>query len=186
MVLMVMLFAFPTQAAKVKTSNKNVTTVKNRKKSFSKKEARKAYREYIASKLSSAVMYPSAKYIYFDINNDGIEELIFRYSLNDGRYIYYVLTYKGGEVHDVYHSNDSYCCYLKKGKGICFYRDGGASFGQYELNNLKGTTFKNVAFYACNRWGIHHNIIKYWKDGKELTKSQYEAAVNNFRKWKRF
>lgn len=59
--------------------------------------AKKAYKNYVWKYLSSSTDYPGSRYKFYDINRDGIPEMLFSYA-SGVRCGYKIYTYKKGKI----------------------------------------------------------------------------------------
>jgi hypothetical protein len=147
------------------------------------KRIRGTYREYIKENLPSEYDSPSAKYKFIDIDKDGIEELIFRYSIS-GRGHYTLLTYKEGEIYVLFQEYLS-CIYVndKVGK-LCLSHSDGATYGIYKEYRLKKGKCKNIAKYYISS-EISDKGEAYVKNSKIISEEEYTKAISKYLKWKK-
>lgn len=165
--MLCMLFSIPAMA---KTPSK--TTVK------------KAYQTYIRKNLSdrSKYRYPQTK--YFDINKDGVSEMIFMYEAGV-RSAVQVYTYRNNKV--VHMSpkkfNGCSCVYQARGKKyLVILQSNGAMDNTYNACYVSGTRLRRAVSYrvrATYRNGREY--VTYTKNGKRCSAKAFNSFVSSLR-----
>ena len=147
------------------------------------KRIRETYREYIKENLPSGYDSPSAKYKFIDIDKDGIEELIFGYSIS-GRGHYTLLTYNDGKVHILFQEYLS-CIYVndKTGK-LCLSHSDGSTYGIYKEYRLKKGKCKIIVKYYISS-EISDKGEAYVKNSKIISREEYIKYTSKYLKWKK-
>ena len=152
----------------------------------SKATVNKAYAAYVKKNLSSRSRYPYANYTTYDINKDGIPELFFEY-MSGVRSGFKIYTYKNKKVVGVKSVIGVSRIYYKSSKKqICILTSGGHADNTYTYYKLDGTKLKKVNQYKSvssynSRTG--KLIIKFYKNGKKITKQSFVTNTNLDKKW---
>ena len=146
----------------------------------------RAYATYVKKHLSSKSRYPYSRYITYDINRDGIPELFFEY-MSGVRSGFKIYTYKNKKVVGIKSSIGVSRIYYKSSKKqICILTSGGHADNTYTYYKLNGTKLKKLNQYksvSSDNFKTGKLSVKFYKNGKRITKRNFVANTNLDRKW---
>lgn len=134
-------------------------------------KVRRTYRSYVLRNLKKS-KYPYRKTRYYDINKDGIKELIVSYEAGV-RIAYQFYTYHNGRVKKM-HKSDFYGCngisaMTNNRKYICITQSNGASDSSETIYKMSNRKLKKVATYRMKGNRVYRN-------GKRVSKSKIRAV----------
>lgn len=143
----------------------------------SKSTVKKAYAAYVEKNLSDEEEYPYSEYTLFDINNDGIKEMLFTYMCGV-RAGYKIYTYSNGKVKHM-KSIEGGCgvTWSKSKKRICVTTSSGAAYTTYTVYTMKNTSLKKGVQYK-------EKGSKYYKNDKKISEKSFNKAVKKYWGWK--
>ena len=147
----------------------------------SKAKVKKAYKKYIVNEIKAKdpnVKQYGGKAYYYDINQDGIQELFYRKNINTCECNVY--TYKKGKVK---HAGKLYALsisYNKKKKRICVF--GKAAIGGVIYDyKLSGSKLKLMVEYrSYEMWPGHSKCLK---NNKEISGKKFDKETKKYYKW---
>lgn len=152
----------------------------------SKAVVNKAYTTYVKKLVSSKNRYPYANYITYDINRDGIPELFFEYMCGV-RSGFKICTYRNKKVVEVKSVIGVSRIYYKSSKKqICILTSSGFADNTYTYYQLSGTKLKKINQYKSvsrPNYRTGELTIKFYKNGKSISKRSYISNTNLDRKW---
>lgn len=149
-------------------------------KTPSKTTVKKAYQTYIRKNLSNRYKYNYPKVKYFDINKDGINEMIYMYEAGV-RYAVQVYTYRNNRVVHMSPKRFVGCCSVAQIRGkkyLVILQSNGAVDNMSTAYVVSGTRLKKVVSYrmrAIYKNGIETGRILYTKNGKKCSEREYNA-----------
>lgn len=143
----------------------------------SKSTVKNAYASYVEENLSYEGEYPYGEYTLFDLNNDGVKEMLFTYMCGV-RSGYKFYTYSDGKVKHM-KSIQGGCgvTWSKSKKRVCVMTSAGADYTTYTVYKKKGTSLQKVVKYQ-------EKGSKYYKDGKKVSEKNFNKAVKKYFNWK--
>lgn len=132
-----------------------------------------AYRAYVNKHFKTG-KYPYLECILYDINKDGIEEMIVRYE-SGVRNAYQVYTYKKGTVIKL-HKGEFFgaggISYIKGKKGLIISFSNGASDNEYCLYKIKRNKLIKVKSYRVKYNEITEKVT-YFSGKKKISEAEY-------------
>jgi len=139
-------------------------------------KVKKAYDTFVNNTFyNGSYMYPG--YDLFDINKDGVKELIVTY-MSGVRAGYQMFTYKNGKVIKMHKGDYHGGCGISRVKGtkyICISQSSGAADTSETCYKIKGTKLVKVCHYRF--LGDSTGKVQYYKDGKKISKTEYDAFM---------
>lgn len=147
--------------------------------------AKKAYTSYYKKNLTER-KYPDRYKKLYDINQDGVPEMILSY-MSGVRYGYKIYTYRNGKVKCLKTFIGGCGIYYKKSKKyIAVMQSGGAADNMITIYKMKGGKLKKVVAYRSKSFYTGNNLqINYYKDETKISESSYYEYINDiFSNWK--
>ncbi len=174
LVMLILITETTTVVQRVDVSAAGTKSIKN--------NAKKAYKNYVRKYLPSSAGYPYGMYKLYDINRDGIPEMLFAYQAGV-RSAYKIYTYKKGKIIkmlDVTEGGSG--LYRVKGKKyIVIHTSGGAADGAFTCYKMQGKKLVKVSEYRNVSTGGENpqpQEVKFYKNSKKISKAKYIAYHN--------
>lgn len=143
---------------------------------ISQAELLELYEDYITEKASD-ISYEGGKWGLYDVNQDGMDELIIK-----APYLLQVIQYQDGELTSIY--QDGYSKLLANGM-IRYYRLGGESYHErYTFFVPEDTTYEEsltLERYNTNESGIYEKI--YDEDDRYEVKEEMDSTAVSMEEW---
>ena len=147
---------------------------------------KRAYASYVKRYLSSSRKYPYGSYTLYDINRDGVPEMFFEY-MSGVRSGYKIYTYKNKKVVPLKSVTGGCRIYYKSSKKqICILTSSGAADNTYTCYKLINNRLKKVLEYKSKSqysWNSNFLNVKFYKNGKRISKRSYTIITNSIDKW---
>jgi len=147
-----------------------------------KDNAKKAYKNYVRRYLPSSAGYPYGRHKLYDINRDGIPEMLFAYQAGV-RSAYKIYTYKKGKILKMLDvTTGGSGLYRVKGKKyIVICTSGGVADNAFTCYKMQGKKLVKVSEYRSVSTGggsLQPQEVKFYKNSKKISKAKYIAYQN--------
>ena len=163
--------------AKANGKSKSCSVTVKKKSKPSKQTVQKAYKNYFNRNFKGNSMYRDGYYNLYDINKDGVSEMIVVYP-SGVRAGCQLFTYKNGKIVKM-HNDEFYGCngiYKAKNNVICIQGSGGAASTSFTFYKMKGTKLKRIVKYTQDG-DVFGRYVHYYRNNKRISAAEFRKVT---------
>ena len=168
--------------AKANGKSKSCLVTVKKKSKPNKQTVQKAYKNYFNRNFKGNSMYRLCDYRLYDINKDGVSEMIISYE-SGVRYAYQLFAYKNGKVVKMHSGEFGGGCgvYGMNNKTICIHQTNGGAIGDtYTFYKVSGSRLKKVVTYVSEVIYNGSNIsgVAHYKNKEKISREAFFNVID--------